>query len=504
VILIERDPWTHGSRKVWIVTALLAAGAAVLTSTLPIDNLLVLLLFSSLVGVAALPCTGHPRALVTLGAIVYVVLLHWVYLDWVTPSYAYYGLIETGPDPLTLLVITMLSILPALWLPTELHQPSDIVLWFLFLFGYVPAVSIPIHILGPDLWSVLPFVGTIAVAFTFLAVIRRIPPAVTNWNGLTERRFEILLTALGLGALAYLFMVFGVPTGVPDFESVYGTRADYDAIASVSPLAGYLVPWAGNVVFPLLISLGLARRRWLLVILGIGGDLVVYAHAGYKSVLFAIVLVPAIWVLVTRGRRVLGVSLIWASVGVIGLSVVATWVSGSLWPLALFVTRLLAVPGQMAAYYYDFFSTHDTYLLSASFLRLFMSQPYALDPPHLIGALYLHSATTDANANLWADAMANFGLIGIIPFTLVLGGLLWVLDSLAARRDLLVVAPTMGLMGIILGNGALFTTMLTLGVGPALVLIALMPKLSPDVEPTTMALPSLERTSAHALTADTA
>jgi hypothetical protein len=464
----------------WALCLAVAAAAGLVIAVLPLDDVLTLTLAAGVVGLIAVLSAGRPRVLVTLGAFVYVGLLHWVYIDWVSPVYAYYGLINTGADWPVLTAITILAVLPAFWLPTELDRPSDVVLWFLYLFGYVPACAIPIHMLGPELWTVLPFSGLLAIAFSTLALTRRIRPATPSWSGMSERGFSRLLVVMGLASIAYVAVVFGIPTGLPDFESVYGARADYAAVATVTIGAGYIVPWAGNVIFPFLMAMGLARSRLRLLALGTVGELMIYGTAGFKSVLFAIVLVPTLYVIVTRGRRHLGSVLVWASVLVIGLSVVGTWVSGSLWPLALFVTRLIAVPGQMAAYYFDFFSSHETYLLSHSFLRLFIASPYDVDPPYLIGAVYLHSPTTDANADLWADAMANFGLIGIIPFTVVLGGVLWVLDSVSSGRDLRVITPLLGLVGITLGNGALFTTILTLGVGLTILLIALMPTVPDD------------------------
>ena len=46
------------------------------------------------------------------------------------------------------------------------------------------------------------------------------------------------------------------------------------------------------------------------------------------------------------------------------------------------------------------------------------------------------------------------------------------------------IAPTLGLAGIILGNGALFTTILTLGVGLTIGLITLMPSTSSEATAT--------------------
>jgi hypothetical protein len=229
------------------------------------------------------------------------------------------------------------------------------------------------------------------------------------------------------------------------------------------------------VIYPLLIALGLTRSRMSLIALGVLGEVLIYSLGGFKSALFSVLLVPLLCAAISRRPRDLGAILMWAGVALLGFSVVATAITDSLWPLALGVVRLLALPGQLTSYYYDFFSTHPTYELSGSILRLFIDAPYDIQAPYLIGALYLH-ATVDANANLWADAMANFGLLGIVPFSVILGGVLWTLDSVSFGRDLAVIGSTLGIAGLSLANGALLTSILTFGVGLTIVLAALMPR----------------------------
>lgn len=477
MLAIERDgrPSPHETRR-FVAGVGYAATAGAAIALVPVTPLPALALGFVTIAAGATVAAGIARAFTVIGAIVYVAALQWAYLDWVVPVYAYSGLITVGVEWPVLLVVSAVATLPAVWLPTSLQRPSDVVLWFLFLFGYVPALAVPIHLLGPELVPVLPFIVVVAVAFSTLGLIRRIPPLRSSWRGLSVAAYSRLLVVLGLGSAGYLIAFFGVPTGFPDFATVYDTRAAYATVADATVGAGYLVPWAGNVVFPFLIALGVARMRGRLVALGAGGAFLVYATTGFKTVLFSIALVPLLYVLARVARGRFGILLVWAGAALVGLSVAATWISGSIWPLALFVTRLLAVPGQMTAYYYDFFASNPTYELSRSFLRAFNPSPYDVDPPFLIGAVYLDSPTTDANANLWADAIANYGLLGVVPFTIVLGVVLWVLDSAGAGRDIRVIGPTLGLAGITLGNGALFTSILTLGLGLTIVLIALMPE----------------------------
>ena len=65
--------------------------------------------------------------------------------------------------------------------------------------------------------------------------------------------------------------------------------------------------------------------------------------------------------------------------------------------------------------------------------------------------------------------------MGIVGFTVVLGFVLWLVDGLGQWRDARVAGPMLAIAGLSLANGALFTTILTLGLGVGCVLMALMP-----------------------------
>ena len=68
------------------------------------------------------------------------------------------------------------------------------------------------------------------------------------------------------------------------------------------------------------------------------------------------------------------------------------------WSIAL-ATRTFATPGHVGWYYYDYFSKHEQYHLSHSFLSWLFTSPYSVDAPLLIGSVYFHQGT-DANTSL--------------------------------------------------------------------------------------------------------
>jgi hypothetical protein len=482
------DTQTSRRSRAFIVCAVAILASAVLGAAvahLPLRDVGTLSLVVAVAVLAVVATHGRQRLLLAVGAIAYVGAIHWVYLDVVVPLYAYSGLIDSGVTWPSLVIVSMIAVAPVAWLPIRIERPSDALLWPLYLFGYVPAAAIPIYILGPSLSTVLPFELTLAAAFGVLGLMQRLPRMAGSWAGLSDRRFVRLLVILGLGGIAYLIVVFAPTSPPPDIASVYVTRAQYATAAVASPGAGYFVIWLGNAIYPFLVTLGLSRSRLLLFGLGIAGQILVYTITGLKTILFSMVFLPLLYLAIRYARRYFGTLGIWAAVSVLALSTGATLVTGSVYPLALFATRLIAIPGQLTAYYYDFFSSHATYLLSHSFLSRFIEARYDIDPPYLIGRLYLHTVV-DANANIWADAMANFGLVGIIAFTIILAVVLWILDSVASGRDLRIIGPVVGFAGLYLANAALFTQILTGGIALTVGLVILMPRIRtyPGTTPT--------------------
>jgi hypothetical protein len=210
-------------------------------------------------------------------------------------------------------------------------------------------------------------------------------------------------------------------------------------------------------------------------------ELRIYGITGLKSALFVVALVVPLYVLLAvRRRRLFGLSAAVAPTALILGSFVVDQLTTSGLATSLFVRRTLVLAGQLVADYYDFFSRNPTYALSRSIFKSFGPGPYDIDPPNLIGSVYFGNSSVDANASIWADAFANFGIAGILVFTMVLCLVLFVLDSVAFERDLRITGAIAGLLGLVLSNSALFTTILTHGIWLAIVLILLMPRQGRD------------------------
>jgi hypothetical protein len=183
--------------------------------------------------------------------------------------------------------------------------------------------------------------------------------------------------------------------------------------------------------------------------------------------------VPLVYSVVALRGRSFGLVAVTSATAILVLAVIGSSIAGD-WPLTL-ARRVFAGPGQGSGEYFDYFSIHSPDRLSHSFLRWFVSSEYSLPPPSLIGSAKFGSASTDANAGLWADAFANFRFAGIAGFTVVAGLVLWVADGLGRGRDARVAAPLLAIGGLTMADSAFFTTMLTNGFAVSCALIALMP-----------------------------
>jgi hypothetical protein len=430
----------------------------------------------ALAPVAALVVAGVARAATMAAALAYVLTLDWAYTSHFSPVYAYNGLVDADPAPATLLLVAGLAALPAAWLPLSARRPSTIVLWTLYVVGYVPAVMVPIYLKG-DLDPILAFEVALVSSMAILGLIARVRAPAIRVPHLSLTGYTRLLTGLAVLCLLYIGATFGV-RALPGLADVYATRAQFDAAEGGAAAGGYIVPWAANAINPMLMALGMARRRAALVVLALLGQLLIYGDTGYKAVLFSVVLVPLVYFAISWASRSFGPLTALGTTVVLAGAVLASSAPGN-WALAL-ATRVFATPGHVTWYYVDYFSSHPQYHLSHSFLSWLTSSGYSVDPPLLIGSVYFHQGT-DANASMWGDAFANFGFAGVIGFTVICGAVLWIADVVGQRRDARVAGPMLAIAGLSLGSTGLFTTMLTQGFALGCVLMALMPPSSNHV-----------------------
>ena len=101
--------------------------------------------------------------------------------------------------------------------------------------------------------------------------------------------------------------------------------------------------------------------------------------------------------------------------------------------------------------------------LAGSHLNPFLSSPYNMPTAHLIGKIYYNRPAMGANTGYLGDAYMNFGFLGILLFSVILGIVLVILDSITAKTNITLAVGAMTMPIFALANGALFTVLGTNG-----------------------------------------
>lgn len=428
---------------------------------------------------------GIRRLFLITGDLLYVLFLNWAYIAVIVPRYEYMGFVANSVQPSYVFFAWLIAVVPSLWMPVRLQRPSQVIYWLLYVLVFVPAILIPLYTLTGDInqWLIrsLSLLGAVAM----LAMMYTIAPVRIPVVPQSRLVFWLTLIVFTIVSYGYAIGVFGADFKLVSLWDVYTVRAEYKAtLQHSSGIIAYLTSWQGNAINPFLISYGLVHRLPVLLLLGVAGQFFLYSITGFKSVLFSGVLVLALYIALRNRGNSFGLYVIWGATTLVLLSALMKIGLQREELSSLLLQRVFAVPGLLTGYYFDFFSQHQTAMLGDSRLRfLFPSYPYDLSIPNLIGEVYFGRPDSSANANLWADAYANFGFWGVFGFTFALGFLFWFLDSLARGRDPRIVSLVQGMPGFTLANASLMTSIFTHGIGFLIFMVCLMPKVRTESDP---------------------
>lgn len=417
------------------------------------------------------------RPILVVICAIYVLVFVLVYNRVIVPIWGYEGF-HSKTTLGRAAVGWVLAALPSLWMPIKLKRPSQVVYWLLYILVLVPSCLVPIYALDDQSRGPLVLAFCLVVVFGVTGLIYRLPLVPLPRIHLETYEFSVILALLSIICYALMVSAFGFQFHYVSFEDTYSVRAEFqNTLIQAPPLVAYAIGWQAWVINPFVMAVGLRSRRMSWVLLGAGGEFAIYSITAFRSMLFSAgLLIFLLWV--TLPPKAFGARLAATWTAIFAGTGAALYYGYGLMAEALVGVRMTALPGLLTGYYYEFFSVHPQAHLGHSILKTLVNYPYAAEPPYLIGAIYFHSASNDANANIWADAYANFGYAGILCFTLLLAILLWLYDSIAASCDTRLAALAIGLPAFALANGGLLTSLLTNGIVLVMLLMYLMPPTS--------------------------
>lgn len=405
------------------------------------------------------------RLATLLSVWLYMVVLNWAYIREISPLFGYYGHTYIGPRPWSVAILAnLMASAPVFFLPLTLKRASNMVLWILYAFVLIPTTLFPFYSARVSNQSLLIFCLAVLAGLWLIARITRVRPVRLRGIRIPSNVLWSGVVAISVAVYGYLSLRFNLSLQIGSLVDVYDTRAAYkEGLAAGSGIAAYLVGWQANVLNPLVIAFGLVRRRPGWIAAGTAAQILIFSFTGFKSVFFSAFFLFVLLILIKGERPLIGFRLLTGLTTLILVVVLADAITGSSTMTSIFVRRLLVTPGQLSGYYLDFFSDQPLAHLGHSVLAPFFDYPYSVTPPNLIGQVYFGSVETSANAHIWADGFANFGLVGVVAFSSLLGAFLWLFDSAARHADLRVGVLLLGVPAFSLSNSALITTLMSHG-----------------------------------------
>jgi len=406
--------------------------------------------------------------------LIYTFTLYSIYLLEVAPAFAYQGFTYYPLTWKEYVTIAFFVILPTIFAPSNIINVSKYIFFIIYYLVYIPTILMSAFRKPGYPSEDIPLFFALLAAMVILGIFAKLPVLRFARPKLTRLTWKYGLFFSLFAVYAFLVAKFGLHPP-PSPLNPYDVRL---AAREVGPLAGYLLRTAGNVLAPAVMAWALFSKRpmreWLLLF-SIFLFILVYSFDGTKSTLFSPILIYSIWI-IYKYKITISKIIIYISILLI-ISIIVDILLGKPILTAIGIRRLAFTPGLLTGYYYEYFifQKHQIYFYSHSFLSSFFENPYGVAPAFLIGKLYLGSEVASANANLFADAIANIGLIGVPLLAIMAGLYVYLLRVLSGGCE--VVALLLAAVPIFaLTNTSFFTALLTHGLFLSGFLIWLFPK----------------------------
>ena len=384
------------------------------------------------------------RFLMMGGYIVGYLGLLYGYYVYLVPIWGYYGFLWHPDWTKVVEALVYVAIIP--WfLPISIRKPSDFYLHLQFLVPILPML-VMYGAMGEPRTYIYAVLLSFGVMLLLVKTTRFKPMRVPK---IPPKDLQILLLFIGYLVVASIVLQGGWRYFNIDLTKVYTYR---EAAASYLPaFYGYLNPWVSKVVFPFSLLLATLTRKKMQAFLALTGSVLMFGLTSHKGALFYPFVVMLFYWIVGRKK-----SLLLLLVGycfVIILSLIDYWLGVFQgWVATLMLRRSIFVPALLSFDYYDFFSRRGfVYWAQSKVTFGMLSYRYSLSIPHLIGLHYFNNPATGANTGWLGSGYANGGIMGMLIYAILIGGIFLLLDAYTIFHDQQVliaifVAPLLAVM----------------------------------------------------------
>lgn len=405
------------------------------------------------------------KSITVINVCVYTAIIMLILKNYVVAQYGYLGLAFYSPNVFELILNVCFCVLPCLFIRQSNDKASSFIIWYVYLTLIIPSVIIP-FLMEAEAFRFVFINAVISCSFiATLFVINRKREVRLEGNPMPPQLFLNVFLLLFIALLLVTIINFGIPTRLPSLYDVYDLRSQARDIYKESSFMAYIIPWLANCIIPYLLVYAIATKKRFLFFCACVAIIYLFMSTGKKHFLLVFILLVATGKFLIRYRHNFGNLLLTA----LNLFLCCALLIDSLLPKAyiqdLVIRRSILVPGILAGKYFDFFSdSKNLYMLSQSFLSPFFSKPYELNPPYLIGAHYFNMENMSANTGFVSEGYSNFGIWGIMIYSLIFGVALRMLDNLTFSKQSTPVFLALSIpIAFAFSDSAMFTVLLTHG-----------------------------------------
>ena len=411
---------------------------------------------------------------IVLGLVLYKLSLEICYIFIISPLYGYSGFlldIDVGKLVLSWIIYIALSYYFKRVFYNNNFNISVIILFCLFILYFTPLISLIFLANLPYIFMML-----VCIYWCLAVVLEKIFSKITfisfaynayNKNILTDKIADVIILLcciyMFIFSLNYnkLYINFAL-------ENVYNLRlAARDA--NFSGLSGYLLSWIGFVIAPSAALRYFKQKKWILFSFICYIQLLHYSIAGEKTIL-AIIPISIFLYIFFSNRNLLRLPFGMFFVNII--SFCEYFLLGTYKLSAYIICRTLYFPSLLNYWYYDFFSKNPPDMLKQSVLRrIGLVSTYDIQIPNLIGLTYTNSIEHTANTGMFGDAYANFGILGVVIYPVLMAILLCVFNNMSKNVYIKNYVNLVIIILLFMINGSFFTIILSNGIWLAIVIL---------------------------------
>lgn len=377
--------------------------------------------------------------------------------------------------------IYIFSLIPVPFLPQSLKLPSDYINIYLYVFTFIPSVTVPFFITKPGLFNTNYIIYLVVFLISLLYLLYTPNSSKNKKNIISlikpiKKELQIpIFVLIYFFALALFVSTFGFKFSIPTLSDVYDVRAQYKEVTGGSLLTRYMIGWMGYIINIFIFLIGLHKKNKTLIITTIIFQLYIFSLMALKSHLATMILASLVYLYLRKYKVLTSRKFIYfVSLLIFGLSFIDFIIKDDI--LEMLVTRrVFVIPSQLVYYHYEYFSTHPKTFWTYSIFSNFFEYPYNLPPPNLIGDVYFNKVEMTAVVNMFMEGYTALGYIGVFFVSMVFKFFLNIINYIymyRAQNNIIVIVLLLGLSNVF-NSTSLWTLLVTHGLIVLLLTISL-------------------------------